>query len=701
MKEYQDYIKEISNAVEKGEPLTSLSFISNNDYDVLNLRDKTGVPVAFVASLNGHIFDDVKILGIQDSGNDNLRLAAEMADRNYKRYVHNPSLLCEMMARSGHVFDNMEIIKRGNVASLMLDNGADINEKTLIELSKNNARIAHKALSKGFSFETTEGLLLEDSDNVTIAHKMATNGHIFENMDVLMAKDKNGVSVAHIMAKSGYKFDNKEVLMLNDRFGNSVAHEQARHNQVFDDMDIISQKDRRGDSVGHIQAVNGWVSKDPNTLKITNDDGVSIAHILAKKNHAFYDESIYSLMDNKGKTVAYHMAKNGHGIMDANVLAQNYFIPSSGFNHNGKGRAGNHKDLISILEESNKFNFNIDEVKNNADILSIVSPGMKSPFLTRLYRDNGYIPSLDIAKEMNPNSLILFVENVLKYSPKEEFDKFAHLTSDKELMLKTNKKNYPISLAFSNCGFKSDIPEVIELLKPKSMNNWRDAVFPSGKFKGKKLGEIADSKPDYLEWCHKNNKYGIQKAITAEDIASLMKAPIKPSPSQKPIDQNLGNQAGSSDDWRSVQFKSGKNKDKTYGEILDINPTYMEWCHQEKKLDVHLHVPMEAIKSALESKKSNINVSSQKAAPKANNPVSENNWKEMEVTFGKHKGKTLGDLCESQKGYVTYLHGKGMKFIVDNVPSDIIVALNNNEDIKSYQDKKSQNMTADQELNNF
>lgn len=692
MKEYKDYIEDIKNCESKD--FSKLPFI--NDYDVLNMRDQEGVPIAFVLSNAGYIFDDRKILSIRDSGSQSARMQAEMADRNYVPYRHESKSLATFMARNGHEFTDIEILKDPSVSKAMIENGCSFTEEQILKIHTEEFPIAHEIFTTGVKFESEDILLLKDKNGNSIAHLLAQEGHEFEDLNIIKLKNKDGVSVAEHMARQGFIFRDKEILLIENRFGESVASIQAEKGYISEDIDILKLKNRMGDSIAYIQASKGWKTEDKEILTLKNHNGSSVAEIYAKEGKVFTDPDIYKQYNNQGKPVAYYMAKCGNPVFDYDVLSTlvSVKVPAYQVSHS-KDRYGrsnaNYSDKISVtildvLMYGKNVDFNVDDVKNNADLLSLRTSGNGAPLATMMFNDYDFVPALDVAKKMNPNSLILLIEAAFKGLNRDGAeDKFKHLLNDKELLLTSNSKNYSIALAFSKAGIKFEDPEIVELLKPKSAINWRRGVFPSGANKGKTFGDIADSNPNYLAWCHENQKYDIHKFITKEDIDNLV--------------ANKGNQENVDDSWKNKTFTRGKNNGKTFIEVLESNPKYMQWCHSEKAFDVDKLVPLEEINKYIEIKKSKINVSEKKAeninvVPKESNSKVES-WEDMVINVGKFKGKTLGELCNTKMAYVTYMYDQGMELLTKNIPSDVIDSLRNNESLKAYQDKKEKSFVRD------
>lgn len=668
MKSYNEYIEEI-NAISDQQSISNLDFI--NDFDVLNLRDESGTPIAFTLFQMGYIFNDNKILSISNSANEHDRIAAQYADRGYKPYSFTSETLVERMANIGHLFKDMDLLKdRGSrVASIMYRKGYKFSDEQINELHDNNFPIATLEASAGRVFDDISIQKLLSPEGVPVAHTMAEKGHVFKDKEHLFLADKFSNTTASIMAKKGHTFEEKEILKLTDRNGNSVAHYQVEYN---------------------------WVTTDKELLSLKNDSSVSVAQLLAQKNHAFTDKDIYSIPNDKGKDVAYYMAKNGHAIFDIDALSKTYTdsIPvSASYHHGNRHNTGNQwgsgsssekivlKSLFDVLMESGKFDINNEQVKSNPDILSLVTQRNKAPVALSLHNATGFVPDADIAKKMNPNSLILFIEAAI-YS-ENKLKEFSHLLADKELLLSTNSKGYSIALAFSKVGAKFEDDDVKKSLAPKSAKNWREGVFPSGKNQGKTFGEIADKNPSYFQWCHENKKYNVHKYVTADDVKSITK---KDEPKQVEPKKSIpeSSVAENKKNWRKLVFETGKHTGKTLGELAEKNPTYLEWCHLNGKCNIDNLIPMEDIKECINNKVKD-NITTVKETPIT--PGEE--WKKLEMNVGKFQGQTLGDLCETKKAYITYMYEKGMKFITDNVPTEVIDHLNNNDaQLKAYNDKK-------------
>lgn len=699
MKEYKDYIAEIENAAEKNIGLDKLEFIG--DFEVLSMRDEEGVPVAFALSNYGHVFEDINVLRIQDSESYSQRIAAEMADRGYVKYTHTPVSLAEKMAQTGHVFKDIEALKISNVANIMLSKGHEFSDEEFLELHSERTPLAHIAVQNGKEFTNNEILKLKNSNGDSVAHILASKGFQFEDVEIISLQNNKGYSVAHIMAEHGFEFKDKELLSLSDNNGRSVAHVQAEKGLITEVPDVLKLKNIRGESVAHIQANKGWETDNKEILSLQDSMGISLAEIYARKGKSFNDPDIYKLSNHHGKSVAYYMAKNGNAILEPDVLKDivsvkvpNYARGYQSSNSRNRGYQNQYPDrinvsILDVLENSGKFDFNIDEIKNSPEILSQQDLQNGNPFVTSMYRKYGFVPSVEVAKKMNPNSMILFLHVVInKFTLEKDIAKFQHLLDDKELLLTKNSKDYSIALAFAKGGVKFDDPEIVELIKPKSAVNWRDGVFPSGKFKGQTFGSVADTSPDYLRWCHESGKFNINKYITKEDIDKLQ---VKPkAKAEVPTETH--------NDWQLKTFPTGKNEGKTFAEVLEKNPKYMEWCYNEKRYGIDKLIPLDEIKRSLDAKNSNINVVEKqvnKPDPITSKPEDSSNWEDLKMPVGKYKGTTLKELCNSKIGYVTYMHGQGMDFLTKNIPTEVINALNNDETLLAFQQKKAKTLIND------
>lgn len=126
------------------------------------------------------------------------------------------------------------------VAHKLAHRGDKIIDKEILMLngedrSKENSLYGHSGCSvafimakKGHFFTDIEILKLgSETGKSTVAHAMAASGYNFHENEILTLKDDKGTTVAHIMASNGYSFTNKEILNLKNNFGFSVKDFQS------------------------------------------------------------------------------------------------------------------------------------------------------------------------------------------------------------------------------------------------------------------------------------------------------------------------------------------------------------------------------------------------------------------------------------------------------------------------------------------
>eukprot|EP00746_Dinoflagellata_sp_MGD_P136097 gnl/MRDRNA2_/MRDRNA2_70080_c0_seq1.p1 gnl/MRDRNA2_/MRDRNA2_70080_c0~~gnl/MRDRNA2_/MRDRNA2_70080_c0_seq1.p1 ORF type:complete len:761 (-),score=134.83 gnl/MRDRNA2_/MRDRNA2_70080_c0_seq1:12-2144(-) len=201
-----------------------------------------------------------------------------------------------------------------------------------------------------------------------------------------------------------------------------------------------------------------------------------------------------------------------------------------------------------------------------------------------------------------------------------------------------------------------------------------DTVMAFGKYKGRTFADLKEHEPDYVSWAlGQADPSGPLQAfleyLKSEGVS--LSVPSQPSDS---VQQTTPQASQGPDTVMTV----GKHKGRTFADLKNSEPEYVSWALGQADPSGQLQAFVDYLKSegvsAGQTVQSQPNLTNRGSTPAPQGAVGANTV----ITFGKHKGRTFGDIKDNEPEYTTWALGHAaaspeLQVLIDYLRSEGVV----------------------------